>query len=164
MAAGENFSLSVSSVRGTGSTGGPGDIAISSFSWGTTKSLGTCVGCARGVGASTKNLPIKFTRRIDKVSPTFQEVCATGRILKTVVLYIVPSKCADGSTGADDSATVTFSNARIVSDSWTGVTTSAPVENLTMNYVRESVTYTTTPPTTTSTTTTVYFPPPTLPQ
>ncbi len=107
------FSANASGIQGEGSTGGPGNIEVSSFQWGLNMSVDTATN--RPAGRVTHN-PFSITRQIDSASPVFFKDCAAGTIIKQVTVFMTPSL----SSTSKNTMTITLYNVFVASDTWNG--------------------------------------------
>jgi len=106
------FSANATGITGEGGTGGPGNIEVSSFSWGETMPV-TTTGLATG---RIKYNPFSITRKVDKASPILWRTCSLGTRIKVLTMYMTPPLGA----ASTDKMIITFTNVLISSVSWIG--------------------------------------------
>jgi type VI protein secretion system component Hcp len=151
---GDVVTMTATGVKGAGKTGGPGNIAIGSFTWGATGSTSGAPASGRGTVVGTSK-PLVLKRLLDLTSPIFRQDCLEGKTIATVTVYVTPSKSSDGNGALNDSMTITLQRVHITDDDWS-VGVGPPSEVLTLAYQSSSVSYFAAPkvvvPTTTTTT------------
>ena len=140
LVAGDVYSLSVPGIVGPGSTGGPGDIPMESWSFGTSRTATLSPDGRQFRPGRSKPGTIIITRKIDKASPSFYSAAITNKVFPKVTLYVTPPSVATGSLGGD-SMTLVFSDVIVTGENWSGVSVENPKETLTLSYMRVAVTY-----------------------
>lgn len=135
LGAGDVISMSSTKIKGSGGTGGTGNIELQSFSFGVSS---TTTSTKSGLAAGKRqHSPISITREIDAASPRFFVAASAGASLGTVTIYVQPSSGVGG-----DSATIVLSNATVASDSWSGgVGDEVPSESITLTYQKIAIEY-----------------------
>ena len=125
LGAGDVYSMSIPGITGTGATGGPGDIAIQSWSFGTSRSATISPDGRQFRPGHAKAGTIIITRKIDAASPSLYGAITTGKFFPTVTLYVTPPASAPGAFGGD-SATIVFSDVVVTGENWSGVADRIP--------------------------------------
>ena len=124
-------------IIGEGATGGTGDTALNSFSWGVTNSHTNSSGAGAGKVSYSEMI---ISKSIDKASPQFFKVCAIGTHLKTAQIYFQPTL----SGGSGDSMEIDFVNLLVNSVQWSASSNSStrPVETISFSFQSYKIKYT----------------------
>lgn len=140
LGAGDVYSMSIPGITGPGSTGGPGDIPIESWSFGVSRTATLSPDGRQFRPGRLKSGTIIITKKIDKASPSLRNAVISDKIFPKVTLY-VSSPAAAGAIGGD-SMTLVFSDVIVISENWSAVANENPKETLTLSYLKVAVTYT----------------------
>ena len=133
LAAGDIYSMSIAGLAGPGSTGGPGDISVASWSFGTSRAVTLSADGRQIRPGHSKPGTIVITRSVDKASPVLLSTLTSQRVYPTLTLYAT----SPGATGAAGTTmTVVFSNVVVAADTISGAPVSVPKETVTLNYTK----------------------------
>jgi type VI protein secretion system component Hcp len=141
LGAGDVYSMAFPGITGPGSTGGPGDIAIETWSFATSRTATVSPDGRQYRPGRNKPGTIIITRKIDKASPSLYNAAITNKVFPKVTLYVTAPGVATGAVGGD-SMTLVFFDAIVIGENWSGAADEIPKETVTLSYLKVAVTYT----------------------
>lgn len=134
-----DYFIKIDSIEGESTQNHPGEIEISSFSWGMTQ-YGDPTGSGVSSGkASFSDLTV--TKQVDKTSPKLVDKAALGELIKEVKFT-----AKESGTVWTHSYVITLEDAMISSISVSGDSSGELMENVSFNYGKISIEYITQTP------------------